>query len=73
MGEDTLRLQSRQGAGSTDARHPRLEVVTSAQEAQPGTIPVSTLMWTFSVPPQRTASALYSSALASQVTVCVMW
>ena len=26
-----------------------------------------------SVPPQRTASALYSSALASQVTVCVMW
>ncbi len=26
-----------------------------------------------SVPPQRTASALYSSALASQVTACVMW
>ena len=36
MGEDTLRLQSRQGAGSTNARHPCLKVIASAQEAQPG-------------------------------------
>ena len=35
-------------------------------------MPVSTLMWTFSVPPHFTASALYSSALAAQVTAWVM-
>ena len=36
-------------------------------------MPVSTLMWTFSVPPQATAAALYSSALAWAETVWVMW
>ena len=35
-------------------------------------MPVSTLMCTVSSPPQRTASSLYSSALAWQDTACVM-
>ena len=35
-------------------------------------IPVSTLMWTFSVPPLSTAAALYASALARADTAWVM-
>ena len=35
-------------------------------------MPVSTLMWTFSVPPKAMAAALYSSALAWAETVWVM-
>ena len=35
-------------------------------------MPVSTLMWTFSVPPHLTAAALYSSALALADTAWVM-
>ena len=36
-------------------------------------MPVSTLMWTFSLPPQADAAALYSSALARADTAWVMW
>ena len=36
-------------------------------------LPVSTLMWTFKVPPQPAAAALYSSALAWADTAWVMW
>ena len=36
-------------------------------------MPVSTLMWIFSVPPRAVASWLYSRALALQVTAWVMW
>ena len=35
-------------------------------------MPVSTLMWTFSVPPLSTAAALYASALARADTAWVM-
>ena len=35
-------------------------------------MPVSTLIWIFSVPPYFTASELYSCAFASQVTACVI-
>ena len=35
-------------------------------------MPVSTLMWTFRVPPQAAAAALYSSALALADTAWVM-
>ena len=69
MGEDALRPQTRQGAGRTavpvskclpETRYPNRD------------IPVSTLMCTVSSPPQRTASSLYSSALAWQDTAWVM-
>ena len=36
-------------------------------------MPVSTFIWTVSSPPQRTASSLYSTALAQQVTAWVIW
>ena len=64
MGEDTLRLQSRQVQAAQMPATPVLK--WSPPHRKPSRdIPVSTLMWTFSVPPQRTASALYLQCLGS--------
>ena len=72
VGKNPLRLQVRQTAGGGNGLYPSVKMLSPHQKPSRD-IPVSTLIWTRSVPPHAAAAALYSSALARADTVWVIW